>query len=61
MSQQVRFVLSAFFRLSAVEKEQVVEQIQHYLSVGIPIRNDIEEKTSVVLHPRPFGCPICRG
>jgi hypothetical protein len=61
MSQQVRFVLSAFFRLSAVEKEQVVEQIQHYLSVGIPIRNDLEEQISVVLQPRPFGCPICRG
>jgi hypothetical protein len=59
MSQQVKFVLSAFFRLSDIEKEQAAAQIQRYLSVGIPIRNFIEETTTVVLHPPPFGCPIC--
>ena len=59
MSPQAKFVLSAYFRLSDIEKEQVFNQIQHYLSVGIPIRSAIEEATTVVLRPRPFGCPIC--
>ena len=59
MSPHVRFILSAFFRLTDVEKRQAVDQMQQYLTTGIPIRPFIEETTTVVLHPRPYGCPIC--
>jgi hypothetical protein len=59
MTPEVRFVLSAFFRLSDHDKLEVSQMIERYLTIGVPLRQGMVEDISIIFHPPPFGCPIC--
>jgi hypothetical protein len=59
MSQEARFVLSAFFRLTDNDKLEVWQMIERYMTTGVPLRQAMVEQISVIFHPAPYGCPIC--
>jgi hypothetical protein len=59
MTQEARFVISAFFRLTDQDKLEVSQLIERYIKTAIPLRQEMVERISVIFQPAPFGCPIC--